>query len=328
MLGTSAQIDGSRHERCERLIVAARRLQPVVTAVAHPCDEASLQSAVEAARLGIITPIFVGPRRKVHSAAAKAGIDLTRYECIDAAHSHDAAAKAVELVTLGCAEALMKGSLRADELMAAVVRRDTGIRTARRISHCFVMDVPGHTNALIVSDAALNLAPTLEEKADIVQNAIDLARALGAEEVRVAILGAVETVHSRIPSTVEAAALCKMADRGQITGAVLDGPLALDSAISLGAPAIKPMVSPVAGRASVLIAPDQEAGNMLVKGLSLLAGADAAGIVLGARVPVILTSRTDSELTRLASCAIAVLVAAARRANVAVTAEASQTQAE
>jgi len=316
----AARTGGSRHEKYERLIVAARRLEPVDTAVAHPCDEISLQSAVEAAQLGIINPIFVGPLSKVRGAADKAKLDITRYECIDAAHSHDAAAKAVELVKTGRAGALMKGSLHTDELMAATVRRDTGIRTARRISHCFVMDVPGHSSALIISDAAVNIAPTLEEKVDIVQNAIDLAHALGSGEVRVAILSAMETVNPKVPSTIEAAALCKMADRGQITGGVLDGPLALDNAISLDAAAIKRIVSPVAGRANVLIVPDLEAGNMLAKSLSFLAGADAAGIVLGARVPIILTSRADSELTRLASCAVAVLVAAARRANSPISA--------
>jgi phosphate acetyltransferase len=218
-------------------------------------------------------------------------------------------------VQKGRVEALMKGSLHTDELMAAVVARATGIRTARRISHCFVMDVPGHADALIISDAAVNIAPTLVDKVDIVQNAIDLARALGAGQPLVAILSAMETVNANVPSTIEAAALCKMADRGQITGGVLDGPLALDNAISPEAAAIKHIVSPVAGRANVLIVPDLEAGNMLAKSLSFLAGADAAGIVLGARVPIILTSRADSLLTRLASCAVAVLVAAARSAN-------------
>jgi phosphate acetyltransferase len=307
------------HEKYERLIVSARNLPPVVTAVVHPCDEVSLQSAIEAACLGIIAPILVGPLAKVRATAAKAGLDLSPYECIDAAHSHDAGEKAVALVKGGRAGALMKGSLHTDELMAAVVRRDTGIRTARRISHCFVMDVPGHPHALIISDAAVNIAPTLEVKVDIVQNAIDLAHALGVDEVRVAILSAMETVNPKVPSTLEAAALCKMADRGQITGAVLDGPLALDNAISPNAAAIKHIVSPVAGRANVLIVPDLEAGNMLAKSLSFLAGADAAGIVLGARVPIILTSRADSELTRLASCAVAVLVAAARRARSPIT---------
>ena len=289
----------------------------MATAVAHPCDTVSLESAVEGARLGLLKPILVGPRARILDVAAQAGLDIGRFELVESLHSHDSAARAVELVRAGRAEALMKGSLHTDELMGAVVARDTGIRTARRLSHCFVMDVPSHPEALIISDAAVNIAPTLEDKVDIVQNAIDLARALGTEKVRVAILSAMETVNPRVLSTVEAAALCKMADRGQITGAELDGPLALDNAISPEAAAIKHIVSPVAGRANVLIVPDLEAGNMLAKSLSFLAGADAAGIVLGARVPIILTSRADSLLTRLASCAVAVLVAAARRASAA-----------
>ena len=287
------------------------------TAVAHPCDAVSLESAVEGARLGLLKPILVGPPARILDVAARASLDISAFELVAALHSHDSAAKAVELVRTARAQALMKGSLHTDELMGAVVARDTGIRTARRLSHCFVMDVPGHPDALIISDAAVNIAPTLEDKVDIVQNAIDLAHALGNEEVRVAILSAMETVNPRVPSTVEAAALCKMADRGQITGAELDGPLALDNAISPEAAAIKHIVSPVAGRANVLIVPDLEAGNMLAKSLSFLAGADAAGIVLGARVPIILTSRAASLLTRLASCAVAVLVAAARRASAA-----------
>jgi phosphate acetyltransferase len=306
-----------RHEKYERLIEAAQRLPPVTTAIAHPCDEVSLESAVEAARLKLILPVLVGPAGRIREVAARTGVDIGGLEIVDAAHSHEAAAKAVELVRLGRAEALMKGSLHTDELMAAVVSRDRGIRTARRISHCFIMDVPGHANALIITDAAVNIAPTLEDKVDIVQNAIDLAHAMGVTEVRVAILSAMETVNPKVPSTVEAAALCKMADRGQITGAVLDGPLALDNAISPEAAAIKKIVSPVAGRANVLVVPDLEAGNMLAKSLSFLAGADAAGIVLGARVPIILTSRADALLTRLASCAVAVLVAASRRASAA-----------
>jgi len=232
---------------------------------------------------------------------------------VDVPHSHAAAAAAVQLVREGQAEALMKGSLHTDELMAEVVRRDTGLRTSRRVSHCFVMDVPGHEQPLIISDAAVNIAPTLEEKADILQNAIDLAHALRAQEVRVAILSAMETVNPKVPSTVEAAALCKMVDRHQITGALVDGPLALDNAINLEAARIKKIDSPVAGRANVLLVPDLEAGNMLAKSLSFLAGADAAGIVVGARVPIILTSRADSVMTRLASCAVAALVAKARR---------------
>jgi phosphate acetyltransferase len=306
---------GGGHEKFERLVQAAQRQAAIPTAVAHPCSEVALESAVEAARLGLITPILVGPAARMLDIAAVAKIDISGLELIDAAHSHDAAAKAVELVRSGRAEALMKGSLHTDELMGAVVSRETGLRTARRISHCFVMDVPGHPDAFVITDAAVNIAPTLEDKVDIVQNAIDLAHAMGIKEVRVAILSAMETVNPKVASTVEAAALCKMADRGQITGAVLDGPLALDNAINPEAAAIKKIVSPVAGRANVLLAPDLEAGNMLAKSLTFLAGADAAGIVLGARVPIILTSRADAELTRLASCAVAVLVAAARRAS-------------
>jgi phosphate acetyltransferase len=305
----------AKHAKYDRLIEVAGKHPPMATAVAHPCDAVSLESAVEAARLGLLKPILVGPSTRLHDVASQASLDIGAFELVDSKHSHDSAAKAVELVRDGRAEALMKGSLHTDELMGAVVARDTGIRTARRISHCFVMDVPSHPEAFIISDAAVNIAPTLEDKVDIVQNAIELARAMGVEEVRVAILSAMEQVNPKVPSTVEAAALCKMADRGQITGAVLDGPLALDNAISLDAANIKHIVSPVAGRANVLIVPDLEAGNMLAKSLTFLADADAAGIVLGARVPIILTSRADSLLTRLASCAVAVLVAAARRAS-------------
>jgi len=305
------------HAKYDRLIERARQHPPMATAVIHPCDEVSLESAVEAARLGLLRPILVGPSARLVDVATRARLDISAFEIVNSQHSHDSAARGVDLVKAGRAEALMKGSLHTDELMGAVVSRDAGIRTARRISHCFVMDVPGHPDALIISDAAVNIAPTLEVKVDIVQNAIELAHAMGAPEVRVAILSAMEQVNPKVPSTVEAAALCKMADRGQITGAVLDGPLALDNAISPDAAAIKNIVSPVAGRANVLIVPDLEAGNMLAKSLSFLAGADAAGIVLGARVPIILTSRADSLLTRLASCAVAVLVAAARRANAA-----------
>jgi len=295
------------------VVAIARTLPPVRTAIAHPCDDVSLQSVIEAARIKLIEPILVGPSAKVRSIADKARLDISALPLVDAAHSHDAAARAVALVREGRAEALMKGSLHTDELMGAVVARDTGIRTARRISHCFVMDVPGHKDPLIITDAAVNIAPTLDDKVDIVQNAIDLAHALRFAEVRVAILSAMETINSKVLSTIEAAALCKMAERGQITGALLDGPLALDNAISTEAATIKHIVSPVAGRANVLVVPDLEAGNMLAKSLSFLAGADAAGIVLGARVPIILTSRADSLLTRLASCAVASLVAAARR---------------
>ena len=305
------------HEKYERLIAKAKTFKPVPTAVAHPCDESSLSGAVDAAKLGLIQPLLVGPKAKIQAIAAQFKLDISPYEIIDTPHSVAAAAAAVELVRAGKAEALMKGSLHTDELMGAVVKRDTGLRTARRISHCFVMDVPGHPHPLIISDAAVNIAPSLEVKVDIVQNAIDLARALTQGEIRVAVLSAMETVNPNVPSTLEAAALCKMADRGQITGAVLDGPLALDNAISMEAAAIKKIVSPVAGRANVLIVPDLESGNMLAKSLSFLAGADSAGLVVGAKVPIILTSRADSVQARLASCAVAVLAVQARRESAA-----------
>ena len=301
------------HEKYQRLLDSCRLLAPTPTAVAHPCDQSSLEGAVDAARMGLIAPILVGPRARIEAVASEFAIDISNLPIVDAPFSQASAEKAVELVHQGKAEALMKGSLHTDELMGAVVKRDTGLRTARRVSHCFVMDVPTYPEPLIVTDAAVNIAPTLEEKVDIVQNAIDLAHALGAGEVRVAILSAMETVNPKVPSTIEAAALCKMADRGQITGAILDGPLALDNAISLESVKIKKIDSPVAGRANVLVVPDLEAGNMLAKSLSFLANADAAGIVLGARVPIILTSRADSVMTRLASCAVAALMAKARR---------------
>jgi phosphate acetyltransferase len=301
------------HAKYQRLVRAAQALPAIKVAIAHPCDDVSLQGAVEAARLRLIEPILVGPVERIRSVAKAAALDIGGMDIVASEHSHDSAAKAVGLVTAARVEALMKGSLHTDELMGAVVARDAGIRTARRISHCFVMDVPRYPNALIITDAAVNIVPTLDDKVDIVQNAIDLAHAMGVTEVRVALLSAMETVTAKVPSTIEAAALCKMADRGQITGALLDGPLALDNAISPEAAAIKQIVSPVAGRANVLVVPDLEAGNMLAKSLSFLAHADAAGIVLGARVPIILTSRADSLLTRLASCAVAVMVAAARR---------------
>jgi len=302
-----------RHEKYQRLLDFCRALPPTPTAVAHPCDQSSLEGAVDAARLGLIAPILVGPRARIEAVAKQYGLDISALPIVDAPFSHASAEKAVELVRAGKAEALMKGSLHTDELMSAVVSRDSGLRTARRVSHCFVMDVPTHDEALIITDAAVNIAPTLEDKVDIVQNAIDLAHAMGAKDVRVAILSAMETVNPKVPSTVEAAALCKMADRGQITGAILDGPLALDNAISLESVKIKQIKSPVAGRANVLVVPDLEAGNMLAKSLSFLAKADSAGIVLGARVPIILTSRADSVMSRLASCAVAALVARSRR---------------
>jgi len=303
----------TRHEKHEHLIAAAQKQAAIKVAVAHPCDESSMRGVGEAMRLRLIEPILVGPVERIRRAAEQVSLDIGGVELVDAQHSHASAAKAVELVRAGKAEALMKGSLHTDELMGAVVSGATGIRTERRISHCFIMDVPGHPDPLIITDAAVNIAPDLDAKVDIIQNAIDLAHAMGAEQVRVAILSAMETVTTKVPSTIEAAALCKMAERGQITGAVLDGPLALDNAINPEAAAIKKIASPVAGRANILVVPDLEAGNMLAKSLSFLAKADAAGIVLGARVPVILTSRADSLISRLASCAVAVMVAAARR---------------
>ncbi|PVE20758.1 phosphate acetyltransferase [Microvirga sp. KLBC 81] len=307
-----------RHDKYDRLVATAQSLPKLKVAVVHPCDQASLGAVFEAAELGLIDPILVGPQTKIMATAQALGKDVSQMRVVNAPHSHAAAEKAVELVKAGEAEALMKGSLHTDELMGAVVCREGGLRTARRISHCFVMDVPGHETALIITDAAVNIAPTLEDKVHIVQNAIDLARALRVEPVRVAILSAMETVNPKVPSTIEAAALCKMADRGQITGGILDGPLALDNAIDLGAATIKKIQSPVAGQANVLVVPDLEAGNMLAKSLTFLADADAAGIVLGARVPVILTSRADSTITRLASCAVASLVADAQRKQLAM----------
>jgi phosphate acetyltransferase len=309
----------AKHAKYQRLIEHCKTLPPMLTAVVHPCDPSSLSGAVEAAEMGLIAPILVGPRERIESVAKQAGISIAGYPLVDAPFSHAAAAAAVQLVREGKAEALMKGSLHTDELMGAVVSRDSGLRTARRISHCFVMDVPQHEQALIVTDAAINIAPSLEVKMDILQNAIDLGHALGLEEVRVAILSAMETVTSKVPSTIEAAALCKMVDRHQVTGALVDGPLALDNAINLEAARIKQIDSRVAGRANVLMVPDLESGNMLAKSLSFLAGADAAGVVLGARVPIILTSRADSVMTRLASCAVAALVAQAKRASGKVT---------
>jgi phosphate acetyltransferase len=315
LLEIDAPVVRNTHAKLRELIKVAQTHPPVKVAVAHPCDDTSLEGVVEAARLRLIQPILVGPEQRIRSVAAEHDLDITSFELVDANYSNESAAKAVELVREGRAEALMKGSLHTDELMAEVVKRDTGLRTARRISHCFIMDVPDHDQPLIITDAAVNIAPDLKGKVDIVQNAIDLAHALGQKEVRVAILSAMESVNPDVPSTLEAAALCKMADRGQITGALLDGPLALDNAISPQAAAIKKITSPVAGRATVLVVPDLEAGNMLAKSLSFLADADAAGIVLGAKVPIILTSRADDETARLASCAIAQLLVAARKAS-------------
>jgi phosphate acetyltransferase len=297
-----------QHEKYERLIAAAKTLPPLATAVAYPCDETSLKGAVEAAEAGLIKPILIGPKDKIRGVAQTFSLDLGGLEVIDVPHSHAAAEKAVELVRTGNAELLMKGSLHTDELLAEVVKRDTGIRTERRISHVFVMDVPGHPHTLFITDAAVNIAPDLMAKRDIIQNAIDLYVGLGLGVPKVAILSAVETVTTSIPSTIEAGALCKMADRGQITGGELDGPLAFDNAISPEAARIKGIKSPVAGQAQILVVPDLEAGNMLAKNLTFLSNADAAGIVLGARVPIILTSRADNVRTRMASCAVAVLL--------------------
>jgi len=302
-----------KHEKYQRLIARTRTLEPVPCAVVHPCDESSLRGAMEAAEARLIVPILVGPEKRIRAVASDCRLNLAGIAIVDAPHSEAAAERAVALAREGRVEALMKGSLHTDELMGAVVKRETGLRTNRRISHCFIMDVPTLEQALIITDAAVNIAPTLQDKVHIVQNAIDLAHTLGRALPKVAILSAMETVNPAVPSTLEAAALCKMADRGQITGGLLDGPLALDNAIDLTAARIKKIESPVAGLADILVVPDLEAGNMLAKSLTFLAGADAAGIVLGARVPIILTSRADSLMARQASCAVAMLIAHSRR---------------
>jgi phosphotransacetylase len=281
--------------------------------VAHPCEATALAGAVEAAKQNLIVPLLVGPAARISETAAEAGIDLGDLTIIDVPDSVAAAAKAVELIREGKAEILMKGSLHTDELMAAVVSRDKGLRTGRRISHVFVMDVPTYHKVLIITDAAINIAPTLEDKVDICQNAIDLAISLGLEKPKVAILAAVETVNSKMQATLDAAALCKMAERGQIQGGILDGPLAFDNAISKQAAETKGIKSAVAGDPDILLAPDLEAGNILAKLLTFLANADSAGMVLGARVPVVLTSRADSVRSKIASCAVAKLVAHGRR---------------
>ena len=299
----------ARHDRYHALLAAAEGGVPVPTVIVHPCDAGSIAAAIEAASLDLISPILVGPRQKIEAAAASARADISHFKLVDVLHSHAAAAKAVELVREGDAQLVMKGSLHTDELISAVIAADTGLRTERRISHVYLMDVPSYPRPLLITDAAINVAPNLEDKADIIRNAIDLAHTLGIETPRVAILAAVETVNPKMRSTLDAAALCKMADRGQIVGGLLDGPLAFDNAISPEAAKEKGIVSPVAGIADILVVPELEAGNMLAKQLSFLAGADGAGIVLGARVPIILTSRADSQRTRIASCALAVLVA-------------------
>ncbi len=299
----------------EQMLERCKSLEAVPTAVAHPCEQTALEGAIEAGRLGLIVPILVGPVSRIEAIAAEHHIDLGSTRIVDAPHSHGAAAKAVEMVRRGEAEILMKGSLHTDELLGAVVAKETGLRTGRRISHAFIMDVPTYHKVLIVTDAAINIAPTLEDKVHICQNAIDLAASLGLARPKVAILAAVETVNSKMQATLDAAALCKMADRGQITGGILDGPLAFDNAISKDAARIKGINSPVSGDPDILLVPDLESGNILAKQLSFLANADSAGIVLGARVPIILTSRADSVRSRIASCGVAMLAAHARRRN-------------
>ena len=302
----------------EQLVARCKSLAPVTTAVVHPCEQSALAGAAEAAAEGLITPIYVGPKARIAEIAQQGSINLGAAEIIDAPHSHAAAQQAVALVREGRAELLMKGSLHTDELLGAVVARDSGLRTGRRISHVFIMDVPTYHKVLIVTDAAINIAPSLEDKVDICQNAIDLAVSLGLKQPKVAILAAVETVTSKMPATLDAAALCKMAERGQIRNALLEGPLAFDNAISRDAARTKGIKSEVAGDPDILLAPDLEAGNILAKLLNFLAKADSAGLVLGARVPIILTSRADSVRARIASCAVAMLAAHARRAPAAV----------
>jgi phosphate acetyltransferase len=297
------------------LLARCGGLAPVPTAVAHPCDVSSLTGALDAANLGLIVPILVGPEAKIHAVAEEADLRLDGVKIIDAPHSHAAAERAVLAVREGEAELLMKGSLHSDELLHEVALGANGLRTERRLSHVFAMDVPSYHKPIFITDAAVNIFPKLADKADIVRNAIELVQALGIGTPKVAILCAVETVSDKMPSTIDAAALCKMADRGQITGGLLDGPLAFDNAISAEAARIKGIHSPVAGDPDILLVPDLEAGNMLAKQLTFLAGAESAGIVLGARVPIILTSRADTVRSRIGSCAIAVLLAHARRAR-------------
>jgi phosphate acetyltransferase len=308
------------HAKYEHLLALAKKVHSPKTIVVHPCDESSLKGALQAAEAGLIEPVLVGPSAKIKAAAQQARLDISRFEIVNADHSEAAAAKGVQLIHEGKGELLMKGSLHTDELMRSVTSGTTGLRTARRISHVFIMDVPSYKETLIITDAAINIFPDLDCKRDIVQNAIDLYTQIWQTPPRVAILSAVETVTTKIPSTIDAAALCKMADRGQITGGTLDGPLAFDNAIDPEAAKIKGIKSPVAGRAQILVVPDLEAGNMLAKNLTFMLRADAAGLVLGARVPIILTSRADSLIARMASCAVAALYADARRRATALPA--------
>lgn len=298
-----------------QLLDQARSKGPIRVAVVHPCDELSLSGALDAYKAGLITPLLVAPRARLEAVAEAAGLSLDGIAIEDVEHSHAAAARGAELAGKGEVEALMKGSLHTDELMSAVLASSAGLRTKRRISHCFLMQTPAYPRPFIITDAAVNIVPTLEIKADIVRNAIDLAHVIGVAQPRVAILAAVETVNPSMPATLDAAALCKMADRGQITGAILDGPLAFDNAVSMAAVAVKGIVSEVAGRADILLVPDLESGNMLAKQLEYMGDAHSAGIVLGAKVPVILTSRADSRASRIASCALAVLLAARYRST-------------
>jgi phosphotransacetylase/acyl dehydratase len=308
------EVQFSRHERFRALLARTAGGEPMVTAVAHPCTASAIGAVIEAAHAGLIVPILIGPKAKIRAAAEAAEADISGFRLIDVPHSDAAAAGAVALVKRGEAALLMKGSLHTDELLRAVLAPDSGLRTGRRLSHVYLMDVPSYPRPLLVTDAAVNIAPDLGQKRDIVQNAIDMAHVMGIATPRVALLSAIETVNPQLRSTLDAAALCKMADRGQITGGLVDGPLAFDNAVSPAAAAEKGIVSPVAGQADILVVPDLEAGNMLAKQLTFLAGADAAGVVLGARVPIILTSRADGERTRMASCAVAVLLARSRQA--------------
>ncbi len=316
----AATADRTSSSKYDRMLARAKTVTPASTMVVHPCDESSLRAAIEAAEAGLIVPTLVGPAQKINSIARQHQFDISRFEIVDAPHSDAAATKAVQMIHEAKGELLMKGSLHTDELMKAVTASATGLRTGRRISHVFILDVPNHTETLFITDAAINIFPDLDVKRDIVQNAIDLFTGVGLGTPRVAILSAVETVTSKIPSTIDAAALCKMADRGQITGGILDGPLAFDNAVDPEAARIKGIESPVAGKAQILVVPDLEAGNMLAKNLIFLSKADSAGIVLGARVPIILTSRADSVRSRLASCAAAVLYADARRRSASIAA--------
>ena len=307
-----------KYARLQNLVARARGLAPIDMAVVHPCDKESLKGALLAAEAGLIDPILIGPEPKIRAIAEEHGFDLKQHRIVNVKHSHDSAAMAVTLIRNGDAEALMKGSLHTDEMMAEVVSRAAGLRTARRISHVFLMDVPTYPRPILITDAAINIAPSLEEKVDIIQNAIDLAHIIGIPEPRVAILSAVETVNPKIQSTLDAAALCKMADRGQIKGGLLDGPLAFDNAVSIVAAKTKGINSLVAGRAEILVVPDLESGNMVAKQLEYLANALTAGIVLGAKVPIVLTSRADTAETRIASCVIATLIAHANRKKLQV----------